>query len=102
MSHQPQSAPRNFFVEPRCRVTDEPELPILGTTVEIAPMYFTDEYPCEGLRLTINFSLSGAVTLCVYHPHKAAPLELYPCDDHAMLLKRVAEWVARHPAKASS
>ena len=68
----------------------------------IHPAYFTDEYPREGLTLVIDLQADGAAMMAVYHPGKTTPLETYFCDDDAVLQRRVAEWLVRHPSKAKT
>jgi hypothetical protein len=70
--------------------------------VAIHPMYFTDAYPRDGLKLVTSVLANGAFWLSVYHPDKETPLESYPCADVAVLHQRIAEWLAKHPMRVSS
>ncbi len=76
--------------------------PLGGSVLALDPMYFTDEYPRDGLSLVVDVRANGAFWLRVYHPDRDSPLESYPCGDESMLHKRMAEWLSRHLAEVTS
>lgn len=64
----------------------------------VLPMYGTDEYPRNGLTLTIRFPSEGRATMEVRHPFRQTPMERYFLTNDGKLVKTLGVWLGQHPA----